>query len=84
MVAAVRTEDRYRSSVHAQNDRGELTALYRVSIDAGMFLGPLVSGLLGLARASFLPLFFATAMTAIAVLLLRHPVADDRSHVARG
>ena len=49
-----------------------LTALYRVSIDAGMFLGPFVSGLLGLARAGLLPLICVTAMTVIAVLLLRH------------
>ena len=48
-----------------------LTTLYRVSIDAGMFLGPFVSGLLGLARAGLLPLISVTAMTVVAVLLLR-------------
>jgi MFS family permease len=52
-----------------------LTALYRVSVDAGMFLGPFVSGLLGLARAPLLPLISVTAMSVIALLLLRHAPA---------
>src|SRR4029077_17924833 len=38
-------------SVTSAERIGWLTALYRVSIDAGMFVGPLVGGLLGLGRA---------------------------------
>ena len=70
-------------SVTSAERIGWLTALYRVSVDAGMFLGPFVGGLLGLARARFLPLLFATAMIAIAALLLRHPL-NDRAYVERG
>lgn len=68
-------------SVTSAERIGWITALYRVSVDAGMFLGPFVGGLLGLGRARVLPLLFATAMIAIAVRLLR---PDPRSHVARG
>jgi MFS family permease len=56
---------------------GWLTACYRVCIDAGMFLGPFLSGLLGLGRAGVLPLLSATVMAAVAVRLLR-PAASDR------
>jgi DHA1 family tetracycline resistance protein-like MFS transporter len=64
-------------SVTSAERIGWLTALYRVSIDAGMFLGPLVGGLLGLGRAGLLPLVSATAMATIAVLLLRAPVPGE-------
>jgi hypothetical protein len=57
---------------------GWLTACYRVCIDAGMFLGPFVSGLLGLGRAGILPLLSATAMAAIALRLLRPAPASDQ------
>jgi MFS family permease len=57
---------------------GWLTALYRVSVDAGMFLGPFLSGLLGFARAWILPLLFAAAMCAIALGLLQHPASRGR------
>ena len=65
-------------SVTSAERIGWLTAFYRVSIDAGMFLGPFVSGLLGLGRAGLLPLLSATAMAAIALLLLRAPARGDR------
>jgi MFS family permease len=54
---------------------GWLLALYRVSIDAGMFLGPFVSGLVGFSRAGVFPIVFAVLMTVVAVGLLRHPEA---------
>jgi hypothetical protein len=59
---------------------GWLTALYRVSVDAGMFLGPFLSGFLGAARAGILPVFFAAAMIAMAVRLLRYPYARRAQH----
>ena len=65
-------------SVTSAERIGWLTAFYRVSIDAGMFLGPFVSGLLGLSRAGLLPLLSAAAMAVIALLLLRAPVRGDR------
>lgn len=69
-------------SVTSAERIGWLTALYRVSVDAGMFLGPFVSGVLGLARAGILPVLFAAAMAVIALGLLRHP--DARPHVRGG
>jgi MFS family permease len=57
---------------------GWVTALYRVSVDAGMFLGPFLSGFLGLTRAGYLPLLLAVVMTVIALGLLRHP--DSRAY----
>jgi MFS family permease len=60
-------------SVTSAERIGWLTALYRVCIDAGMFLGPFVSGFLGLARAGLLPLLSATAMVVVALVLLRRP-----------
>jgi MFS family permease len=54
---------------------GWLIALYRVSIDAGMFLGPFVSGLVGFSRAGAFPLLFSLAMTVVALGFLRHPEA---------
>jgi DHA1 family tetracycline resistance protein-like MFS transporter len=65
-------------SVTSAERIGWLTALYRVSVDAGMFLGPFVSGVLGLARAGIVPVILAAGMTAIAVLLLRHTDAIPR------
>ena len=65
-------------SVTSAERIGWLTAVYRVSIDAGMFVGPLAGGLLGLGRAGLLPLLSATAMAAIALLLLRAPVPGGR------
>jgi hypothetical protein len=65
-------------SVTSAERIGWLTAFYRVSIDTGMFLGPFVSGLLGLGRAGLLPLLSAAAMAVIALLLLRAPVTGDR------
>jgi MFS family permease len=59
-------------SVTSAERIGWLIALYRVSVDAGMFLGPFLSGVLGLARAGILPVLFAAAMTVIALGLLRH------------
>lgn len=59
---------------------GWLTALYRVSVDAGMFLGPFLSGFLGATRAGILPVLFAVAMIAMAVRLLRYPYARRAQH----
>ena len=58
---------------------GWLIALYRVSVDAGMFLGPFVSGVLGLARAGILPVLLAAILAVIALGLLRHPGARPRA-----
>jgi MFS family permease len=46
------------------------TSLYRVGVDAAMFLGPFVSGLLGLAVAAWLSVGFAAILAAIGVVLL--------------
>jgi len=66
-------------SVTSPERIGWLIALYRVSVDAGMFLGPFVSGVLGLARAGVFPVVLAVALTVIALGLLRHPDARPRS-----
>lgn len=58
-------------SVTSAERIGWRTALYRVSVDAGMFLGPFLSGILGLARAAILPVLFAAVMIVIALGLLR-------------
>jgi MFS family permease len=65
-------------SVTSAERIGWLTALYRVSVDAGMFLGPFLGGVLGLARAGILPLLFSVVMSAIALGLLRHPEVRPR------
>jgi MFS family permease len=65
-------------SVTSAEKIGWLIALYRVSVDAGMFLGPFLSGVLGLARAGMFPVVFAAVLTVIALGLLRHP--QGRSH----
>ena len=58
-------------SVTSAERIGWLTALYRVSVDAGMFVGPFLSGILGLSRAAILPLLYAAVMIVIALGLLR-------------
>lgn len=69
-------------SVTSAGRVGWLTALYRVSVDAGMFLGPFLGGVLGLARAGILPLLLAVVMAVIALGLLRHP-GSRREPMAR-
>src|SRR5262249_169463 len=66
-------------SVTASGRIGWLTAPYRVSVDARLFLAPFLGGLLGVARAWVLPLLFAAAMLAIAFGLLHHPASRGRS-----
>jgi len=46
------------------------TGLYRVSVDAGIFLGPFLSGVLGLRLAALLPALSSTALAITALLLL--------------
>lgn len=60
-------------SVTSPERIGWLVTLYRVNVDAGMFLGPFVSGVLGLARAGTLSVVLALVLSAIALGLLRHP-----------
>jgi MFS family permease len=55
------------------------TALFRVFVDGGMFLGPFVSGLLGAAHARVLPVTLAAVLLVVGVLLLaRRPSARSR------
>jgi MFS family permease len=46
------------------------TALYRVSVDGGMFLGPFLSGLLGARHAGVLPGVMATVLATVGLALL--------------
>ncbi len=46
------------------------TALFRVFVDGGMFLGPFVSGLLGAAHARVLPATLAVTLVAVGAVLL--------------
>jgi predicted MFS family arabinose efflux permease len=46
------------------------TALFRVFVDGGMFLGPFASGLLGAAHARVLPAALAAALLAVGTVLL--------------
>jgi len=46
------------------------TALFRVFVDGGMFLGPFASGLLGAAHARVLPAALSAALLAVGVILL--------------
>jgi MFS family permease len=46
------------------------TGLYRVSVDAGIFLGPFLSGVLGMRLAGLLPALSSTALAITALLLL--------------
>jgi len=45
-------------------------ALYRVSIDGGMFLGPVLAGLLGARHVGALPAALIVVMVSLAVTLL--------------
>src|SRR5262245_49497188 len=46
------------------------TGLYRVCVDAGIFLGPFLSGVLGMRLAGLLPALSSTALAITALLLL--------------
>jgi MFS family permease len=55
------------------------TALYRVAADAGLFLGPFLSGLLAGHQLGLLPAIVTSVLVVLGVRLLRHrpaPVAD--------
>lgn len=65
-------------SVTSPERIGWLITLYRVNVDAGMFLGPFASGVLGLARAGILSVVLAAALALIALGLLRHPETRPR------
>src|SRR5437867_2306457 len=46
------------------------TGLFRVCVDAGIFLGPFLSGVLGMRHAGFLPAFWTAALAITGLLLL--------------
>lgn len=46
------------------------TGLYRVCVDGGIFLGPFLSGVLGMRHAGFLPAFWTVALAVTGLLLL--------------
>jgi MFS family permease len=46
------------------------TGLYRVCVDGGIFLGPFLSGVLGMRHAGFLPAFWTLALAVTGLLLL--------------
>jgi MFS family permease len=50
---------------------GWRTALYRVGVDGGMFLGPFLSGVLAGSYAGVLPALLAASLTVVGALLLR-------------
>jgi MFS family permease len=54
-------------------------ALYRLSIDGGMFLGPVLAGLLGARHAGALPAALIVVMAALAVTLLLQARAPSPS-----
>jgi hypothetical protein len=54
-------------------------ALYRVSIDGGMFLGPVLAGLLTARHAGVLPAALIVVMASLAVTLLRQACATAPS-----
>jgi hypothetical protein len=54
-------------------------ALYRVSIDGGMFLGPVLAGLLTVRHSAVLPAVLIVVMASLAVTLLRQPRATAPS-----
>ncbi len=53
------------------------TALYRVGVDAGLFLGPSLSGVLVGRAAGALPALAAATLAVLGVLLWRHPEARE-------
>ena len=53
------------------------TALYRVGVDGGLFLGPSLSGVLGERAGGVLPAFAAATLAVLAVLLWRRPEPRD-------
>jgi MFS family permease len=53
---------------------GWRTALYRVGVDAGIFLGPFLGGLLAPAAPRLLPALCALSLALLGVLLLRRPL----------
>ena len=55
------------------------TALYRVSVDGGMFAGPFISGLLGARHAGVLPGVMMVVLATVGVVLLLHPRLTGRS-----
>lgn len=55
---------------------GWRTAVYRVGVDGGMFLGPFLSGLLTARAPALLPGVLAGALVLIGVRLLRRPGPD--------
>src|SRR5262249_48677379 len=60
------------------------TALFRVVVDGGMFLGPFASGLLGAPHARVLPVMLAAALLTVGIALLtRAALATMRERRAR-
>jgi MFS family permease len=60
------------------------TALFRVVVDGGMFLGPFASGLLGAPHARVLPVMLAAALLTVGIALLaRAALATARERRAR-
>jgi hypothetical protein len=55
------------------------TALYRVSVDGGMFAGPFVSGLLGARHAGVLPGVMTVVLATVGVALLTRAWLTGRS-----
>lgn len=55
------------------------TALYRVSVDGGMFAGPFVSGLLGARHAGVLPGVMMVVLATVGLVLLVHAWLTARS-----
>lgn len=58
----------------ASSDRvARRTAIYRVAVDTGIFLGPFASGLLGESRVGILGILIASGLATFALLFLRPP-----------
>jgi hypothetical protein len=51
------------------------TAVYRVGVDGGMFVGPLVSGFVGAGHLSGLAAVFAAALTIVGIVLFGNVAA---------